>query len=178
MSKKEKKKGKKKKDTPDILFQKSVNVDLPSGSKIKVTVAHTNELIRRRAKVTMPDNKTRNLRDADGNYVTMEWKVRGIRLTLEFENGDKVVARSCCKPPDVFNAKEGIKRALRRIFKMDSGISCNRFAEGGKPIREKTKARIKNKDRESLLLSLVKPKKKKAAAIGEGPLTSEAVTKS
>lgn len=65
----------------------------------------------------------RNIRDAQGNFVTYPLTVQGVRIQIKFADKERLQARSCCKPPDIFTNAEGTKIALKRLFRMDKGIN-------------------------------------------------------
>jgi hypothetical protein len=63
-----------------------------------------------------------NLKGEDGQPVKTDVSVQGVRISVQFPDGTTLEGRSCCKPPDIFNVRTGKRRAIRRLFDIDSGI--------------------------------------------------------
>lgn len=155
------------------------DVPLPSGQTVKVTVRQGEETVDLKCKAvagfqqfsdyTVPIYK--NLRDRKGEYVTTPFTVRGVRLTVRFENGERIEVRSCCKPPDVFKGRLGRRRALRRLFLIDSGFDpAKPKVDGeGKPVRnDDREPRLNGEDRKELFRAVLrngKPAKPRAKPV-------------
>ena len=78
-----------------------------------------------------------NVKMKNGKYKTLPAVVKSTFIVVTDSSGAKVKARSCCKPPDVFDPREGVKLALKRLFKVDT-------ARGGERI-------LSNSDRKLLM---------------------------
>ncbi len=53
----------------------------------------------------------------DGKIVTMPVPVQATIIELTPFGGKTVVARSCCKPPDIFQEEFGVHTAIKRLFR-------------------------------------------------------------
>lgn len=106
--------------------------------------------------------KMRKLR-VNGQIVTHPIKVPGCYVRIVFEDKTSVEARSCCKPPDTFDSTTGFLHALKRITRMDDGVSLNKFVpthvdekkmiivKGGKHVVDKkAKPKLTGADRVAL----------------------------
>lgn len=102
-----------------------------SGNRtVNVTVRQGQENVERKAKyikghrdyggVLVPIFAT--LKDAKRQPVKTTVALQGVRISVEFPDGSILEARSCCKPPDVFNVRSGKRKATHRLFGIDSGI--------------------------------------------------------
>jgi hypothetical protein len=58
-------------------------------------------------------------RDTTGCLVTVPFSVPEVRIELSISPGQKTtcVSRACCKPPDVFDEKTGIRYATKRLVR-------------------------------------------------------------
>jgi hypothetical protein len=64
----------------------------------------------------------RYLRDKEGRIKTEKYTVPSTHIQVKLADGTVLRARSCCKPPDNFNAQFGIERAVKRLgLKDDKG---------------------------------------------------------
>lgn len=84
-----------------------------------------------------------NVKSKDGKCVTYPQTVPSIRIKIKFDDNTEIVARSCCKPPDLFKAKRGREIALRRVFLLDQGIN----PATGKPVGKAGKPKFTKEDR-------------------------------
>ncbi len=92
----------------------------------------------------------KNIKDEKGEFITHPQEVPGVRIKVKFDDDEVLVARSCCKPPDVFKALEGKKIALKRIFQLDRGVNP---ATGKIENKDRNKhPRFTRKDKEELKL--------------------------
>lgn len=82
-----------------------------------------NEYQRNKSYTTIPVYK--NVKDAKGNFVTFPVNVQGVRIQVEFADGETLNVRSCCKPPDVFTFAKSVRIALKRLFRLDRGINLS-----------------------------------------------------
>lgn len=195
---------KKDKDQPQ---KKTYTVQLPNAGAAKVTVTHSMEEIEVAAKYdaglqAVPGTTylvpiKRKLRDKSGEPITAKVRVQGVKLRIRLD--DRVLeARACCKPPDVFNTQIGLRQALRRIFKLDSGISLDKYEpghvatitekvggkkstrtvwiKGGRPVVDKTVTpKLSGTDRQELLKTVIRggPRKDRIKKVPETTKTSE-----
>lgn len=92
-------------------------VKLPEcGKEAKVTIEFGKGEVERKAKITFPGStKIRNARDQKGRLVRFPISVPTTYVAITV-NGRTFKARACCKPPDQFLHKVGIKLALRRLL--------------------------------------------------------------
>jgi hypothetical protein len=147
-------------------FKKIFDVELPSGQEVKVMLSHSTEKCERPVKVESGMQaiaedflipRFRKVRDRNGNVLTTPVSVPGVRIRLRFSDGHLMEGRACCKPPDTFKTKMGLRRAIHRIFKVDSGISLHKFAKGGQPLRDKSvKPRLTGTDRKQLYRAIMR----------------------
>lgn len=153
-------------------------VKLPSGAEVQVTVKQTTETIDRKAKVqtgvrvmgkdwTIPVTTT--ARGADGQPITSPVPVRGLRVTVEFSDGKSLTVRSCCKPPDVFQVSVGKRKAMRRLFQLDSGTDV----KTGKTNPDH-KPRLTGDDRRALYYAVITNGKTREARIKKVEKTAPA----
>jgi len=136
-------------------------VKLPSGMSVKITVKQTEETIDRKVKVQTGVKVMgkdwvipvlTNVRDKKGMPVTAPVTVRGLRVTVEFSDGAKLTSRSCCKPPDVYRPGIGKRKAMHRLFQLDSGIDVR---TNQKSPEFKGKTRLNGEDRKALYYAVL-----------------------
>lgn len=158
-----KKKKKKAKGGAKPPSQKVFDVALPSGQTVQVTMAPTMEVIDRPLKVETGATEQNGILvprmqkvRKDGVILTASVRVRGYRVHVRFADGTELVARSCCKPPDVYRRRTALRLAMNRITKLDAGISLQKFEPGGKPLREKTKRKLDKLDRQALFVAVMR----------------------
>lgn len=179
------------KTEPDHPKQKTewkFDAKLPSGQRVRVKIKQGTETVERKVKVEagvrligrddqIPIPVYSNMRNKKGELVTQPMKVMGLRITVRFDGGKELEARSCCKPPDVFNAKTARRRALHRLFMLDSGIDPANVqweeSESGRRMRREDghEPRLNGEDRKSLFYLVMRNGKEKIKKTAEQPET-------
>lgn len=108
---------------------------LSSTNKAEIKVAHFLDTIDVKAKIVVFGRYYRGPDDT-GPIVKhiAKVKVPSTHVIVKLENGHVLQARSCCKPPDVFNRYEGIIRAARRLVRED--------AENGRKLSKKDRRTV------------------------------------
>ena len=175
--------------TDAMRWKKKFDVELPSKQVVNVSLAHTRESVQRKVKVLHGYKKNtsylvpdwRNVRDKHGEFVTAPVAVAGLRITVRFQDGTKLSARSCCKSPDVFSVKTAKRRAIHRLYLLDSGIDPfnQKRDDNGKPVKtlkDAPKPHLSGEDHKFLIYAILRngrPKKVKKTASEKLPLTAD-----
>lgn len=96
---------------PPKSYRKTVTL---SGGKAEVRVSHGFDTVDAKVKVY---GHYHRVPGSNGKNKIMTVKVRVPSTSVRLKLGDQVLkARSCCKPPDVFDERTGIAYALERLI--------------------------------------------------------------
>lgn len=64
------------------------------------------------------------VRNKDGSLLKLPVPVKAVVAELKMADGRTVTGRSCCKPPDYFDKKEGVRLAVKRLLRSVDAKSC------------------------------------------------------
>ena len=100
-------------------FRKTVQF---SSGEAEVKVAHRSDYIEVKAMVF---NKPYRGADGKGEIVKVKYRVPSTHVRIKLTDGTIIKSRSCCKPPDHFNRKTGLRLAVRRLIKNDTVLTSD-----------------------------------------------------